>query len=714
MLGFLFLCLGSLLGWELLLLVRRSNQCNPIGPIPNRAVVTTGHMVWVAGSFFVGTLTISWMTYLLSYLFRRAASPMVWGNALSMGIVAIFLVVNRALRTNGLQHEHVRRQPLHFLKSSKTDSRLGSFHDWLPELLLLVVLLACSSLLMFGTFFFKDNALNISFTTFGDIGPHLAMIRSFSQGLNFPTEYPFFSGEGIRYHFMFQFLCGNLEFLGMRIDWAFNLPSLISYTLSLLLLHALATRLTGLRATGFLAIGFFVFRSYFGFFKAFHEAVATGASIGKILSGFMKQTEFINLSSHDDWGMWNQNVFINQRHLMFSVGILLLILCLMLPRFEEMTAALGKQSAQGQPHAANRQRKEKQSLAAGLLRKGKLFAFSRDAWLPQSIAVPVFCGLLLGGIGFWNGAVVIAAMPILFFMALASGRRLEYLVIVLIAGILVLLQSSFFSGVGAGIVSPKITPWFLAEVQTWPGLADYLTRLLGIMPLLLFLSFSVHAIRRNGWLFLSFSSPFVMAFLLQLTPDLAVNHKYITLSVMLLNILAADFIVQLWAKHRVRMLAAVLTVIMIIGGMLDLVILYNRNQPKPEKGIVSFVESQTNPFYLHIRDKTPRDALFLTDTLFIHPILTAGRRVVLGWVYYSWSAGYDTDAREAIVKEILSAPDAGTLKHLVAAYGIDYILIDDGMRNREDFPINEALIAQTYPIDYQSESGSDILYKVVD
>jgi hypothetical protein len=284
--------------------------------------------------------------------------------------------------------------------------------------------------------------------------------------------------------------------------------------------------------------------------------------------------------------------------------------------------------------------------------------------------------------------------------------------LVVVAGILVLLQSSFLSGVGAGIVSPKITPWFLTEQQTWPGLIDYLVRLLGIMPLLLCLSFSVHAIRRNGWLFLSFSSPFVMAFVLQLTPDLAVNHKYITVAVMLLNLLVADFVVQLWVKHRVRMLAMVLVVIMTIGGMLDLVILYNRNRPNPEKGIVSFVESQTNPFYVHIRDKTPRDALFLTDTLFIHPILTAGRRVVLGWVYYSWSAGYDTIAREALVKEILSAPDANTLKLLVRKHGIDYIFIDDGMRNRENFPINEALIAQTYPVDYQSESASDILYRV--
>lgn len=473
---------------------------------------------------------------------------------------------------------------------------------------------------------------------------------------------------------------------------------------------------------------FFLFRSSFGFFKEFHQGAQNGLSLSEILEVMRSQKAFTVLTQHDDWGMWNQNVFINQRHLLFSVGILLLVLLLMLPRFDSMTEALqlgsnqdGQSTGKSAGKASVVSGRKTHSMAEKHGRTWKLlfskqfwlhFAFSREAWLPQSLVLPVFCGLLLGGIGFWNGAVVVAAMPILFFLAVASRHRLEYLMLVLVAGGLVLLQSAALSHTGAGIVSPQITTWFLADQHTLPGLLDYLARLLGIMPLVLLFSLSIHAIRRIGWLLIAFSAPFVVAFFLQLTPDLAVNHKYITLSVMLLNVLVADCVVQLWKRHQVRMVAGVLVGLLTISGVLDFIILVNRNQPDPATGIVSFKQDQTDPLYLFIRDKTPKDAIFLTDTLFIHPILTAGRRLFHGWVYYSWSAGYDTTTRDVLVNNILSAPDVNTLKQLVTQHGIDYILIDDGMRNRENYPINEALIARTFPVDYQSESGSDILYKV--
>jgi len=40
-------------------------------------------------------------------------------------------------------------------------------------------------------------------SVFSDFAPHLAVIRSFSFGSNFPTEYPHFADGTIRYHFLF-------------------------------------------------------------------------------------------------------------------------------------------------------------------------------------------------------------------------------------------------------------------------------------------------------------------------------------------------------------------------------------------------------------------------------------------------------------------------------------------------------------------------------
>ena len=49
---------------------------------------------------------------------------------------------------------------------------------------------------------------------------------------NFPQYTPY-AGSDVKYHFMFQFLCGNLEYLGLRLDWAFNLPSVIGLLMTI-------------------------------------------------------------------------------------------------------------------------------------------------------------------------------------------------------------------------------------------------------------------------------------------------------------------------------------------------------------------------------------------------------------------------------------------------------------------------------------------------
>ena len=53
-------------------------------------------------------------------------------------------------------------------------------------------------------------------------------MRSFSMGNNFPTEYPHFGGQDVKFHFMFQFFVGNLEFLGLRLDFAYNVVSVLA------------------------------------------------------------------------------------------------------------------------------------------------------------------------------------------------------------------------------------------------------------------------------------------------------------------------------------------------------------------------------------------------------------------------------------------------------------------------------------------------------
>ena len=96
------------------------------------------------------------------------------------------------------------------------------------EILLFVVLTAFVTVMMFYVFHMKDGLLYSGFSVYGDYAPHTAMMRSFSRGNNFPTQYPHYGGQDVKYHFMFQFLVGNLEYLGLRLDPGYNLVSIMS------------------------------------------------------------------------------------------------------------------------------------------------------------------------------------------------------------------------------------------------------------------------------------------------------------------------------------------------------------------------------------------------------------------------------------------------------------------------------------------------------
>ena len=113
--------------------------------------------------------------------------------------------------------------------------------------------------MMFYVFYIKDGILYSGLTVYGDYAPHTAMMRSFSAGNNFPTQYPHYGGADVKYHFMFQFLTGNLEYLGMRMDFAYNIVSTLSLVGFLMLLYQLALRITGKMCCGVLALFLFFF-----------------------------------------------------------------------------------------------------------------------------------------------------------------------------------------------------------------------------------------------------------------------------------------------------------------------------------------------------------------------------------------------------------------------------------------------------------------------
>ena len=275
--------------------------------------VSTAHR-WATGAL-VGLLLSSCFTYLAARHLAGARNPLLWGDILFFAAAAIFLLKCPP-----------KRGPLPIGPRS---SRAAKW-DWFT----LAIYGALASWMMFATLDFKAGQLLIGITQWSDYGPNTAIVQSFAFGHNFPAEYPHFAGEPIRYHFLFYFLAGNLEFLGLNLVWSLNILSVLTMVCMLALVMALGELLFKSRAVGCIASALFFFHGTLNlipFFRAqtsFKGALLAVYHLGDYLtSGYPYRGE--------DWGIWTQVVFINQRHLASSIGIFLVVLIFLFDRYLE-------------------------------------------------------------------------------------------------------------------------------------------------------------------------------------------------------------------------------------------------------------------------------------------------------------------------------------------------------------------------------------------
>lgn len=644
-----------------------------------RDIHICGYFVLLPAWYLVGTLCVTWYVYLSALIISvtkiNTENPLIYAN----GCAWIFFLLVDVLLFRQMKKRN--RQTSAPAPVTAPLTKMESLFFILCGLFI--------TYLMFMTFFVKDGKLCVGFSVFSDFAPHLGMLRSFSYGNNFPTQYSHFAGEDIRYHFMFQFLAGNLEFLGLRIDYAFNIPSILSMFSLCCLLYVLAVKIIGRRTGGYLSVLFFFFRCSPSFFRFLAE-LPQGADVWKALT---EQTEFISYTIHEDWGLWNLNVYCNQRHFSFSIAIMLLALLLFMPYLYRMYAKIRQW-----------QRKEA-SLQDKLRCFPKVFLLNKGAILPDNPVFSVFMGFLLGGIAFWNGAVLIACLLILFVMALSSDHRLDYLITAVITVCLSILQSKLF--INGSAVSPSFYWGFLAENRTFWGVVEYLFELWGLLLVLVITyCFIGHGIKR--YMIIAFMAPLFLALTVSLTVDINVNHKYIMISAFLLCIIAASIITCIWRQKQLgcKILACLLIVAMTATGIFDFTALVRQNRSR-------VVYALDDPAIAWIRDNSNSQDIFLTSNYSLHKVVLGGAMLYCGWPYYAWSAGYDTASREEQIRLMYEADSPEELSALVQQNNIRYIIVDREVRTNIAYTVREDIISKTYSSVY-SEGDGDWRFTIYD
>src|SRR5256886_2737867 len=284
-----------------------------------------------AAAVLVGLLVSSWFTYLAGLAFAWASRPLLWGNLLFF-IAAVALLSwprwKRALRGTTLGRSDSRAANLYLPRAEGS-----TIADWL----LIAGYVALVSWMMFASFNSTGTKLQISNPQYSDFGPNTAIMQSFAVGHNFPTEYPHFSGDRIRYHFLFYFQAGNLEFLRLDSAWRLNLLSITTLVAMLILVMTLGEVLFNSRAVGRLgSLLFFFFGSL-----SYVPFLQKQASVRAAIQAITHQGEYLKTIfpyRGDAWGTWSQVTYLNQRHFASAIGILLLVLVFLLIRYRAIAA----------------------------------------------------------------------------------------------------------------------------------------------------------------------------------------------------------------------------------------------------------------------------------------------------------------------------------------------------------------------------------------
>jgi DNA-binding beta-propeller fold protein YncE len=298
--------------------------------------VATSHR-WAAATL-VGLLLSTWFTYLAWLAFSHLGEPLLSADLLFFVVAA------------GAIFWLSRKPPKVEMIAPRASG--SSRWDWIT----LAALFFAACVLMMGTLYInKQGRIRLSETLTSDFASQLTIAQNFAFGYNFPTEFPHYAGQQAHYQFPFYFQAGNLEFLGLNLAWSVDVLSALGLTSLLVLVMALGELLFNSRVVGRVGAALFFF---YGSLRHLTSFVPSGS-----------------LHRAVTWGFWTQIAFVNQRHLPFAVGILLLVLIFLIDWYRRRSSA-------------------------------KSFLFS---------------GLLVAVVPLWNAPVFVPSAVVLFCLLVAYG-----------------------------------------------------------------------------------------------------------------------------------------------------------------------------------------------------------------------------------------------------------------------------------------------------
>jgi hypothetical protein len=607
----------------------------------------------------VGIIFSTTLLFIISYtvkLISPALDPILFS-------VLFFFSVTIVCKFILLRDQFNEKEVGLYLNETKTSlTSFGFYKKHFGFFLSIALALVITAPVFFDALYLSEASLTMKGYMWSDMTLHLGLIASFAKGENIPPEFIAYPFVGITYHFLFHFLIAVASRLGTEPVHLLNILNIVSFIQISGVCFLMGRRVFKSDWAGILGFLFFCFGSSLAVWGFLWKHIKVGDLTIALLNfnGWMWQ------GNYERWGLFNFNVYINQRPFPFGIAAFGIFVYL-LTSF---------------------------TLFDDLKKKGK---------------TPfILTGLLIGLMPYFHmPAAISACVAVFMFFIFSNKMRKEIFITGLIAGTLVIPQALMWKYGVESTLGNYPSVHFGYEIGRLDPIAIfvYYCKIFGIKIFTIAAGFILSS-KKGRTLFITLLPLFILPNVLQFQHILYDNSKFFILWLLVINIYAAYPLLLLWSKGLGGKSAAALLFISLVGtGVADYY------------GIMKF-DKTTLPYYNDElrswieRDTKPR-SVFLTDIAIkrnyssYYSVLLSGRRL---YVHSIADFAQDLSLRSSKAANIYSSQNKPEVCKTLKDERIDYIVVDDSVRESEDYKLREDFFMNNFLPVYKDKGV--IVYSV--
>jgi hypothetical protein len=323
-------------------------------------------------------------------------------------------------------------------------------------------------------------------------------------------------------------------------------------------------------------------------------------------------------------------------------------------------------------------------------------------------------GILIGVFPVFHKAVVLifAVFMSVYFLLLPFSRLFLFVtgaVSILVMGLMWLLSFNIFGApTGFGWHPGVMLQGPLSFVST----AKFFWYQFGLHAVLIPVGYCLAPKRARIFLLPAFIV-LIITFLFRFSQkEIYLGVKFLNFFIIMAQLLTAYVVVKAYdfvsARFpRKKALAFVATVPLVffltLTGVIDFFPIVNMGMNKVR-------DMGSNPHVRWFAENTPRDAVVATSQFLYSPASIAGRKIFLGYAYFTDGAGYDTRGRRKILDAIYRGDDREELCRLLHSNNISYVDVEEFKPNKGRPTVNAEYFKKNFSPEYISSNGKYAVY----